>query len=72
MSKLTKIGIATRIIENECKKLGIIPGLLEEFHALCSADLGYAMLYLGLIKNPRLISHIKSKNISDEVLPLCA
>lgn len=56
MSKLTKISIATRIIEEECKKLGIIPGLLEEFHALCSDNLGYAMLYLGLIQNPRLIS----------------
>ncbi len=72
MSKLTKIWIATKVIEKECKKLGIMPELLEEFHALCSNDLGYAMLYLGLIQNPRLVSHIKSKNISDEVLALCA
>lgn len=70
MSKLTKIRLATRIIEEECEKRGVRLEFLTEYDVLCSDNLGYAMLYLGLIQSSKLIAYIKSKNISEVVLPL--
>ncbi len=72
MSKLHKIRLATRIIEEECQKQGIKPEFLREIDVLCSDNLGYAMLYLGLIQSQKLVSYIRSKQASEEVLTLCS
>jgi len=72
MSNLNKIKLAIRIIEDECQKQGIKPVFLKEIDVLGSDNLGYAMLYLGLIKNQRLVSYVQSKSVSEEVLALCS
>jgi|GEM_PF-1979272 len=72
MSKLNKIMLAIKIIEEECQKQGIRPVFLKEIDVLGSDNLGYAMLYLGLIKSQKLSEYVKSKSASEEVLVLCS
>ncbi len=70
MSTFEKIRLAANIIDEECQKQGRRAALLTEFDVFYSDRLAQAMLYLGLIHNPRLISYVKRKKICDELLLL--